>query len=68
MLNQLEEQYDAKSSYFSNGGSRGQGEINLKTMNNIYTSHCFLINSQNHKQSYNESVHQIWEKFDSIDN
>jgi hypothetical protein len=46
-LNQIEEQYDAKSSMFSNGGSRGQGglEINLKKMNNIYTSHCFLINA-----------------------
>lgn len=47
---------DAKSSYFSNE------EIDLKKINNIYTSHCFLMKNNN------ESVHQIWEKFDKLEN
>lgn len=32
-------------------------------MNNIYTSHCFLMKNNN-----SESVHQIWDKFDKIEN
>ena len=42
-------------------------EINLKKVNNIYTSPFFLIDySQNHKKSkQNESVYRIWEQFDS---
>jgi hypothetical protein len=38
---------DAKSSYFSNEIQ----EIDLKKMNNIYTSHCFLMKNNT------ESVH-----------
>jgi hypothetical protein len=31
-------------------------------MNNIYTSHCFLMKNNS------ESVHQIWDKFDKLEN
>jgi hypothetical protein len=53
---QLNNYNDAKSSYFSNE------EIDLKKINNIYTSHCFLMKNNN------ESVHAIWEKFDRLEN
>jgi hypothetical protein len=42
---QLNQYNDAKSSYFSNE------EIDLKKINNIYTSHCFLMKNNQ------ESVH-----------
>ena len=44
---QLNQYNDAKSSYFSNELQ----EIDLKKMNNIYTSHCFLM------KNCSESVH-----------
>ncbi len=53
---QLNQYNDAKSSYFSN-----DNEIDLKKINNIYTSHCFLM------KNTSESVHQIWEKFDNLE-
>ena len=44
------------------------GEINLKKINNIYTSPFFLINSQKNEIITDESVYKIWENFDNIDN
>jgi len=63
---------DCKSSIFSNNGS-GRNfvagtEINLKKINNIYTSPFFLINSEKNEQMNTESVKKIWQNFDSIDN
>lgn len=62
------EPFDAKSSYHSNGdvNQGGSAEINLQKINNIYTSPFFLINSN--RQNDVESVYQIWEQFDSIEN
>ena len=42
------------------------GEINLRKINNIYTSPFFLINSEKNEVDKNESIYQIWENFDKI--
>lgn len=69
-LNQ--DHFDGKSSIFSNGvDSRGcgnMGEINLRKINNIYTSPFFLINSEKNETDKNKSIYKIWENFDKIDN
>lgn len=68
--NQAADQFDGKSSIFSHGGSNPNlGEINLKKINNIYTSPFFLINSSKNEQHLeNENVYKIWENFDKINN
>jgi len=49
-------------------GNAGMGEINLRKINNIYTSPFFLINAEKSKPDNNESIYKIWENFDKIDN
>jgi hypothetical protein len=44
------------------------GEINLRKINNIYTSPFFLINYERDEIDKNESIYKIWENFDKIDN
>jgi hypothetical protein len=58
-LNQ--DQFDGKSSIFSNGvksrGNNNMGEINLQKINNIYTSPFFLINTEKNETDKNNSVY-----------
>lgn len=70
MIKQNQEQFDGKSSIFSNYDNRsvpGVGEINLGKVNNIYTSPFFLINSEKTQNAKMESIYKIWENFDSIE-
>jgi|TARA_B110000285_G_scaffold234899_1_gene313589 hypothetical protein len=47
-----QDQYDAKSSYFSNGDSKGQAGS---------------VKNQSAVMNKNESIFKIWENFDNID-